>query len=456
VSSARGTGAAHVVVLAALVACVPSQGAAAIARLTDHGGEDCFIASPAFDAAGTRVAFESTCDLAGLNADRNREIFQADRAGAVVQLTNTTDCTSSAPSSSASGDVVAFDSDCDTGGNADRNVEIFVVQNAMVAQLTTSSDCTNLSPSINAAGTLVSFDSDCDFNLTNFDRSVEVFRADRGGAIQQLSDDDSLTGCASFNATSDGTGSKVAFESDCDLLGTNSSQLGEIFLADTTGLSQLTASQDDVCTKTRADLSSDGQTVAFTSDCDLTGQNSDASTEVFAVRNGQFTQVSRDSGQTGCESFDVAVTRGAFGQRVVFTSYCDLNAQNSDRSLEVFRAAGGVVSQLSSGAASCWSASPAISADGSSVAFVSNCDIGGLNPDGSNELFVMDACVCGAPVSHAEPTASDALFSLKAAIGSVQCAPCDCDVNDDASVTASDALLILKKAVGQAVELRCE
>jgi len=53
------------------------------------------------------------------------------------------------------------------------------------------------------------------------------------------------------------------------------------------------------------------------------------------------------------------------------------------------------------------------------------------------------------------PTASDALFTLRAATGSESCADCDCDVNNDTNVTASDALLILKAAVGQDVDLVC-
>jgi hypothetical protein len=64
---------------------------------------------------------------------------------------------------------------------------------------------------------------------------------------------------------------------------------------------------------------------------------------------------------------------------------------------------------------------------------------------------------CGKPTnsSGAAPKASDALFVLKAAVQTVTCDLLVCDVNDSGSVTASDALLTLKKAVGAAVTLNC-
>lgn len=63
---------------------------------------------------------------------------------------------------------------------------------------------------------------------------------------------------------------------------------------------------------------------------------------------------------------------------------------------------------------------------------------------------------CGQPSSTgATPKSSDALFVLKAAVGTVDCDLCVCDVTNDAKVTSTDALRILKKAVGQDVTLSC-
>ncbi|HYB98802.1 MAG TPA: CAP domain-containing protein [Candidatus Limnocylindrales bacterium] len=63
---------------------------------------------------------------------------------------------------------------------------------------------------------------------------------------------------------------------------------------------------------------------------------------------------------------------------------------------------------------------------------------------------------CGQPASTGEqPVASDALSTLRTAVGSGSCEMCVCDVNDNGAVTASDALTILKAAVGHDIALDC-
>lgn len=64
---------------------------------------------------------------------------------------------------------------------------------------------------------------------------------------------------------------------------------------------------------------------------------------------------------------------------------------------------------------------------------------------------------CGKPTNSSGdlPKAGDALFTLKASVGSVSCDLSVCDVNHSISITASDALMILKKAVGLTVTLNC-
>jgi hypothetical protein len=71
--------------------------------------------------------------------------------------------------------------------------------------------------------------------------------------------------------------------------------------------------------------------------------------------------------------------------------------------------------------------------------------------------------VCGDPVDpptqvSAEPravTASDALFTLRAAVGTEVCDLCVCDVDSSGAVNATDALRVLRNAVGLPVALDC-
>jgi Tol biopolymer transport system component len=432
-----------------------------VEQLTSHDDASCFVFRPSANADVSLIAFESTCDLTGDNADGNREIFQVSTDGVVLQLTDTSACANLNPSSNGQGNIVAFDSDCDfDGSNVDANVEIFVSTSAGVSQLTDAQFCSSFAPSIDASGDRIAFDSDCDFIAgTNADRSNEIFRVTRAGAITQLTDDRTRSGCGSFSASSNAAGSRIAFESDCDLAGTNEDQISEIFQVTPAGaVTQMTTSLDDTCLSTRPASDATGDRVAFESDCDLTGDNGDGSIEIFRVTSaGLVTQLTDDPGTSACEYAGPAISED--GNAVVFMGFCNPDGKNGDGSFEVFRARSSRVDQVTM-ATGCSSLSPVTRTSGTITAYVSDCDPAGTNADNSDEIFVSrEPCACGAPVSRFEsgqnPTASDALFTLQAAVGVASCATCECDVNTDAKVTATDALQILKAAVGQGVTLTC-
>jgi len=63
--------------------------------------------------------------------------------------------------------------------------------------------------------------------------------------------------------------------------------------------------------------------------------------------------------------------------------------------------------------------------------------------------------LCGDANGDGEITATDALATLRAAVGSSSCPLAICDADGSGMVTATDALLLLKRAVGQPVELTC-
>lgn len=69
-----------------------------------------------------------------------------------------------------------------------------------------------------------------------------------------------------------------------------------------------------------------------------------------------------------------------------------------------------------------------------------------------------EACVssCGLPVSEGDaPTAVDALYVMRSAIGLTTCATCVCDVDGSGGINATDSLRTLHHAVGLDVELVC-
>lgn len=63
--------------------------------------------------------------------------------------------------------------------------------------------------------------------------------------------------------------------------------------------------------------------------------------------------------------------------------------------------------------------------------------------------------LCGDTNTDGTISASDALFVLRAAVGSKPCPLPVCDYTGDGKIAASDALAILRKAVGQNVASKC-
>ena len=451
---------AWVLGLATALVPPPAGAAAELTQLTEASGVTCDSLGVVSDATGALLSFESDCDLVtGSNSDGNREIFQVSSAGTVTQLSDTSDCINSAASSDSDGDVVAFESNCDlvTGSNTDGSFEIFVLSGGTISQISSGSSCSSLEPSVDAAGSLVAFASDCDLGGQNSDLNMEIFLATVGGSTTQLTNDVTASGCGSAAASISGDGSLVSFESDCDLGGDNEDEISQIFQVTSSGtVTQLTSPAEDDCSSFEPASNSGGSLVAFTSNCDLTGGNSDGSDEVFSVgASTSVAQLSDDDGSSACESGSPTLTGD--GEVVFFQSYCDAVGDNSDGSREIFRTGCSTGLQVTD-ATGCSSFAPAVSSDGSSLSFSSDCDHTGGNSGGEEELFQTALCSCGGPASGCgpdQPTATDALLTLKTAVFLTTCELCQCDVNSSGAVTATDALLILKKAVQLPVTLSC-
>lgn len=463
-SERRGRLAACLLVLfvGPLAAIVPGPGPAHAAdQVSDDDSESgCGSFLPVTDGSGSVVAWQSDCDPAGTNADASIEIFRATVGGAASQLTSGTACSSTRPTISADGSRIAFESSCDLlpGGNADGNVEIFIWKNGTLSQITTTVACDNFAPSINGAGTFLAYDSNC-ITANNTDGSYEIFRVSHnGGTPTQLTKETSGT-CDSTSASISGNGDLVAFDSDCDLTGQNEDFAVEIFTVTSAGVvTQRTAGLDDSCSSLRPSMDAAGSIIAFQSDCDFSGTNPDRGEEIFTVKSGELPhQVTSVSDGVTCANGEPRIASS--GNALVFSSYCAFGTTNNDGSVEVFQVGvgsyeGGILAVT--GDVGCSSVSGGIDASGSLVVFDSDCDPTGGNGDGSVEAYRSRACVCGAPATRkSPPKASDALYTLRSSVGTSSCAACECDTDSSGSVGAADALRILKKAVGQDIELTC-
>jgi len=63
--------------------------------------------------------------------------------------------------------------------------------------------------------------------------------------------------------------------------------------------------------------------------------------------------------------------------------------------------------------------------------------------------------VCGDATGDGVIASSDALLTLRTAVGAAVCVPPRCDTNQSGTITAGDAHTILRSAVGEAVDLDC-
>ena len=446
--------------LAGLLASAAPSLAAPVQATSTASAAGCMSQAPVMDSTGTIAAWQSDCNLASNNADGSIEIFRATIGSAPAQITAGTGCTSGPPTISSDGKRVAFASTCNlAGSNADGNFEIFLWNNGTLSQMTTSNGCDNLAPSINGAGTFIAFDSTCNVGGTNNDgRGSEIYRVTvSNGTLKQLTAD-AVGDCDSTSASIDGSGALVAFDSDCDLTGENDGNAIQVFTVTATGVvKQKTFSADDSCSALHPSMDAAGAIIGFHSDCDFTGGNAAARDEIFTVDASGVRQVTTAPGATVCASGEVRMASS--GTAVSFTSYCKLNNQNADGSLEVFQSGVGAYQAgilALTNTTGCTSFAGGLNSGGTRVAFDSDCDLTGGNADKSVEVFRDNACICGAPVSRKKAVSSDALFVLKSAVGTNACNRCECDVNNDGSVTATDALRVLRVAVGQAgIVLTC-
>lgn len=135
----------------------------------------------------------------------------------------------------------------------------------------------------------------------------------------------------------------------------------------------------------------DGSLLAFSSEADLTGENADLNQEIFLhdASSDTTTQITDTSGTT-----NVSPAISADGSKIAFLSFADLTGGNADGNLELFvfdvgsssftqitATTGGNVNGLALG----------ISDDGNRIAFSANSDPTGGNAEGNDELFLYDA-----------------------------------------------------------------
>ncbi len=343
---------------------------------------------------GSLVAFVSTADFTGQNADLGNEVFVYNPATAAFQqVTNVASPAAFLHANevdiSQGGQYLAFSSSADlVGTNPDWNAEIFVHNRTTgtTTQVTATTGCSNRSPSVNNNGTRVAFTTDCSNLVAGFnaDGNQEVVAWISGTGFRRCE----TTGCTSRtpSLSRDNNGRYLAFVSSCNLVGNGNADANfEIFQRDnnstncTTNTRQVTTTAVTLANDSPWS-SADGSHVALVSSGSFTGGNADGNLEVFRWQrsNSSFIQVT----DTPPTTFHLAV---AIDPSEAYVAYERLDLLTGSSAIITESAIGGAETLLMTGVVYL----PVIGRSGSTnlVAFQSSEDLGS-NPDGNVEVWL--------------------------------------------------------------------
>ncbi|HET7289184.1 MAG TPA: hypothetical protein VFJ67_02005 [Thermodesulfobacteriota bacterium] len=345
------------------------------------------------NSSGTLGGFDSNADVNGGNPDGSSEAYLTNTGTFdITQLTDNVGLDSFPFDISAGDNLVALSSEGDpTGDNPDGNREIFLYDRASMTftQITDTAGEDNIVPVLNSDGSLIAFDSSADVTGGNPDNNREIFlfNADTD-TFTQLTD---TSGVSSLVPDITSDGATIGFHSDADLTGDNSDVSLEVFLFDVSSMTFTQITDGDNLNSATAALSSDGAIVGLNSDTDPTGGNPDNNREIFLFNTNtmQFTQVT-DSADTDNGGPSIS----SDGSRLVFTSRADLTGDNPDGNREVFLfdANTGITTQITDSVGGTFT-DAVISGDGTRILFTSGSDIVGENPDGNIEVYFADCRV---------------------------------------------------------------
>jgi Tol biopolymer transport system component len=269
-----------IVALAAPVAAYHRQ-TPPIVPLTSSGDS----ALPRVPAGGRRLVL--VLDAGG------HQIFRHDRAHNLFeQLTSAGDNTD--PTISASGSVIAWDSDCSLLGCAEPGRQIFLWANGRTTQVTHDPTGTSAEPSLSGSGGRLAFESLGDLAGTGNAGVRQIFLRGSNGAITQVSHGAG----ASRNPALDRGGLNVVYESSNDAAGNDTGTV-QVWLAPARGGSAPVTG--GASASRRPTISSDGRLIAFESTAALTGDGHDTGVSqiyLYDVAHRLFSQITNDAG--GC------------------------------------------------------------------------------------------------------------------------------------------------------------
>ena len=368
---------------------------------------------PDINSPGSYIAFDSDSNINGGNPNNNTEVFLYDTTTDVfTQITDTTSGFNITASISDDANIIAFESTANiTGQNPDGSREIVFFNRATstFTQITDDPNTGNRSrqPSVSDDGDFIAFRSEFSINGGNPENNNEIYLYNvNTGVITQITT--TMTG-ESYGPSISADGTYISFESEADISGLNPEMNRDMFLFNTSFSSFTNLTNATSGDSFNGKISSDGQYVAFVSRSPLTPLFISGN-QVYVVNTttGAITQITNVDGNGSFPS------PNADGSIISFDFGGNLNGGNPEGNKEVYvyDMSNGVITQITQQTTGD-SDDPSINGNGSLIAFESNANINGGNPNGEEEIYLA-TCFIPEPI----PTLSEwGLIAMASILG---------------------------------------
>lgn len=402
-----------------------------LTQLTNDATPDAGSATRiALAGSGNRIAFASSGNLTGGNPQRAQQVFVIDRDGSnLTQLTQAPTGTVDHMWISDDGNRIAFSHNGDlTGGNPDRNFEVFTIAvgDTSPRQITSSTTGNSTGANISGNGNTIVWESTANPTGGNADGGLEIFQANwttptitqvtnSVGGVQNRESrqpwptNDGLviffasnqtpvvfpTAFEIFKINTNGTGktklTSLNLDAEHPVVSGDGTRFatwleGGLYTATSTGTNLVQLIVRSVPDQGYPDISTDGRKVAFISETNPLGTNADGSFEIFHMNTDR-------TGLAQLTSSTLSPSRPAItgdGSRVYFESaYNPLGTNDGNDEVFGVNADGTGVIQYTSclNDAFQFSGYPEVSDNGNVVLFTSLCDLTGGNADKTGEIF---------------------------------------------------------------------
>lgn len=240
------------------------------------------------------------------------------------------------------------------------------------------------SVSISSGGSKIAFVVASSGNCNPCSSTIFTINSD-GTGLKEVANTNQ-NGIGLVNPQISGNGSKIAFWSNANLVGNNSNNVWNLFDEASNGIRQITNNNSSVCSISTVSgslsINRDGTKIVFISNCDLTGENPNLYTQAFLFdATNTANPIMQVSHLAYSAPFNFYTSIDGNGDLIVYEP-CEY--------ILLYNVATKLTSSVFTSSIFCESFFSQINSDGTKIVFLALEDITGENPDKNQEMFLYD------------------------------------------------------------------